>query len=164
MNRWPAPKQLLIFPKQLLIFAIAFLAVTGCATRLGTAGEPAAAVPSPVTMPSGLPGTWTGVMTGRELGTTGGVSELHPRFTIRPDGTWSLKSDGGDATGRVLTTGRGVIVLDGRFTGSGKAPAGTPVRYVLVIRGPGGLVGSADDYFPLYGHEVHGEAYLHKVG
>lgn len=130
--------------------------VAGCAERVTS--ESASVVTRADNAAYGLEGTWRGVITGRAFGTAGGVYDVNEVLTIQPDGTWSLRSSNGEARGRVVRTSRYGVTLDGRYTGG--SLDGAPVHYVLVRRWPGGLVGSADDYYLL--HEVPADAYFQK--
>ncbi len=141
------------------LVAVLLLALPGCAAR-ATETQPAASIPPATEAARGLQGTWHGVLTGRELATASGISDVRETLTIHPDGTWSLTSENGQAVGSIVGTTRNGVLLDGRFTAGGKAPAGAPVRYVLVRQGARGLVGTGDDFF--LGHGVQGNAVFQR--
>jgi hypothetical protein len=119
--------------------ALVVAACAGCATH------PAATFQEE--LGSVTPTVWQGVITGRELATTAGVSAMKATLTLRPDGTWSSVCDNGRATGRIISARNHTLELEGALE------SGAPIRYRLSLAGPGHLAGSTHTYF--LGHSVN---------
>lgn len=118
---------------RVMLLIVAFLLISGVAAD----AQSAAGTPT---------GVWEGVITGREMGTTGGVVAQNARLVIRDDGTWSMTTSAWQASGTVLTRG-GHLVLDGHFiAGNPGKPAG-PALYDLSPWGNQALGGSGSAQF-----------------
>lgn len=116
------------------------------ATFLLLSGVAASAHAEPAT-PTG---TWQGVITGREMATSGGGTAQNARLVIREDGTWALTTATWQASGTVVTRGDR-LVLDGRFVTANPGKPLGPAVYYLSPLGNQGLGGSGTaDYLGVH--------------
>ncbi|MBI4245989.1 MAG: hypothetical protein HY614_02260 [Candidatus Rokubacteria bacterium] len=116
-----------------MLLFVAFLLISGVAAD----AQPATGSPT---------GVWVGVISGREMGTTGGVVAQDARLVINSDGTWTMTTASWKTSGTVLMRS-GHLVLDGHFiSGNPGKPAG-PALYDLSPWGNQALGGSGSAQF-----------------
>lgn len=108
-----------------------------------------------------LAGRWSGIIDGPEMATASGRATIPVRLTVRGDGTWTMTVPGSRMDGAARLVEPGTLVLAGRVSEPGAAPAGAAVSYTLRQAGPGWLLGSADTFFA--GHRVTAGIQLEKL-
>jgi hypothetical protein len=93
---------------------------TACVGHAGGGSAPPLAPAERAAIARELEGEWHGVVSGRELATSGHIADIAVRLTIDPDGRWTLTSGPAAATGVITAMTAGILELDGRIDGHHK--------------------------------------------